>query len=153
MKRFPVVLYLPIMLLSFFCLSAVGCLISPSKEEKPQKQAVKVDTTLLDFGETENTMYFNVTLTGGETDWEIADSELPSWCTIQVELRTDGARVTVTVNLAPLSPGEYNASILVTWNSGSHTVKIHAVVPEVSKEDTGTIVIDTPLPENEEVAQ
>ena len=136
---------------AFLCLFATfllfaGCLTSPTSEPEPEKPAVTVDATLLDFGESLDSLNFFVTFTGGKTDWSLSDGELPSWCTVTVKGLTTGARVTVSVNRSTLSPGAYSSSITVKWNTDSHTIEIRMVVPKTGK-DTGTIIIDTQLPE------
>lgn len=151
MNRFAVVFFLPLLMLPLCCLLITGCLTS-SKDKEPEISGVEVDTEILDFGEAENTMYFNVITTGDETNWEIANGDYSSWCTVQVERRTDGGHVTVTVNRSSISPGEHTTSIVITWNSGSQAVQVRINVPETGK-DTGTVIIDMPIPENEEVVQ
>ncbi|MHB9030146.1 MAG: hypothetical protein ACYC9O_15375, partial [Candidatus Latescibacterota bacterium] len=125
------------------CLLAAGCITSSSEKEKP---AVEVNATALDFGETVTTMTFMVTLADENTEWKIEQSEIPSWCRVDIEQMTAGSRVVVNVNRSMLPPGEHTYPITVTWNSGSRTITVRAVVPY-----PGTIIIDTPIPEQEEI--
>ena len=145
MKRVPAMVFLPVMLVTLFFILSSGCLTSPKDTEK-KKSDVEVDTNSLNFGETQNTLYFNVTLNNGATAWEIRDGDYPDWCSIAIEQTSTGARISVTVNRQNLSPGEHTASIPVKWNSGSQLVKIIVIIPN-ENDESGTIIIDTPLPE------
>ena len=147
MKHVPALVYLPVLLLTLCCVLSSGCLTSPDDSSKG-KSALEVDTKLLDFGETQNTLFFNVTLNNGTTEWEIKDGDYPDWCSIVIEHTNTGARVSVTINRQSLSTGEHTASIPVKWNSGSQIVKIKVVIP-VENDKPGTIIIDIPLPEKE----
>ncbi len=131
------------------CFLFAGCLTSP-EEEEPPAPVVEIDPDYLDFGETMSSLSFVVKPDEAETEWKLS-GELPSWCVLDVESGTGGAEVTVSIDRSSLAPGEYTASIGVKWDSGSRTVKIRAVVP--SEEDTGTVIIDTPLPEKEEITR
>lgn len=127
-----------------------GCITSPTSDPNPEKPSVTVDATLLNFGESLDSLSFTVTLIGGQKEWSLSDDELPSWCTVTVAQQTNGSRVTVRVDRGELSPGEYKSSIIVKWDSGSKTVGINMIVPEMNNEN-GTIIIDVPLPEKEEI--
>ncbi|MHB9030148.1 MAG: hypothetical protein ACYC9O_15385 [Candidatus Latescibacterota bacterium] len=144
-----VVLYLCVTILLTFCCILAGCLTSSEEKEEPEKQAVEVDTALLDFGEELKTLSFSVKPAVKETEWRL-QGLVPEWCSVEVKKTETGGQVTVKINRTSLSPGDYSTSITVVWDSGSHEVKIHAAVPETSKE-TGTIIIDIPLPEKEEI--
>ncbi len=128
-----------------------GCIASPSTDEEPVKPGVEVSATLLDFSKSLENLSFTVTLTGGETEWKLA-GDLPEWCGISEERTAGGGTVTVTVDRSSLDPGEYAASVTVKWSDGSHMVKIRAVVPD-DGDGTGTIVIDTPLPDKQEITR
>jgi hypothetical protein len=145
---FAVMLYRHIIVFSLFCCTFAGCLTSPSEKEEPESPTVEVDTALLDFGEELETLSFNVKVTGENTAWKL-NGLIPEWCTVSVEKTETGGRVTVNVNRDSLSPGGYGTLITVVWDSGSHEVDIKATVPQASK-DTGTIIIDVPLPEQKE---
>ncbi len=123
-----------------------GCIASPSTDEEPVKPGVEVSATFLDFSQSLESLSFTVTLTGGETEWTLVSDELPVWCTATVERRKSGDRVIVRVDRAKLFPGDYTSSLTVKWASGSQVIDIRMVVPEYGK-DTGTILIDTKLPE------
>jgi hypothetical protein len=135
---------------AFFFLAFIisGCLTSSGDKDQQQKPSLEVDAALLDFGETADVLLFHIILTGGETDWKIAESELPAWCHITVERNSTGASVSVSVDREELSPGEYTASITVAGSTGSHSVKVRMVVPEETSE-TGIVIIDIPIPEKE----
>ena len=141
----PFSLHLLVVFLLVCCLSA-GCLTSAATDEQSDQPGVNVDAALLDFGESLESLNFTVTLTGGETEWSLGDPELPAWCTAAVERLKSGGRVTVRVDRAKLSSGTYQSSLTVTWSSGSHTINIRMVVPQ-EPNDTGTIIIDTQIPE------
>jgi hypothetical protein len=136
--------YFPIPFILVCCLFTTGCVTSSGENEKP---AVEVNATALDFGETVSTMTFMVTLADEKMEWTIGQNELPSWCRVDIEQQTSGARIVVNVNRRGLPPGIYTCILAVTWNSGSRTILIRTVVPE-----NGTIIFDTPIPEHEEIS-
>lgn len=148
--------FLPIFLrpLMVFLLAVclfTGCIASPTTDEEPAKPGVEVSATLLDFSKSLESLSFTVTLTGGVTEWKLA-GDLPEWCGISEERTAGGGTVMVTVDRSSLEPGEYAASVTVKWADGNHIVKIRVVVPDAVG-GTGTIVIDTPLPEIEEITR
>ena len=103
--------------------------------EIPRPPTLEVTPTSQDFGTTTTSSTFNINNIGtGTVTWAIQSDNVPAWLSLTptsgtTESETD--TITVTVNRANLTPGNYTAQIPVSSNGGDVTVSIQMVVQAV----------------------
>jgi len=139
-----------------FLNSAVMCMIvciavftsggckSPTKdsEEPVEFPKLKIEAPDLSFGESLTEKSFSISNSGkGSLEWSIYVDNRADWCTVSPLEGTGAASVTVRVDRQKLIvPGAYAASITVNSNGGNAKLTVTIIT------STGTIIIDTPLP-------
>ncbi len=79
---------------------------------------------------------------GGELAWQLSVPEDAPWCVASPDSGTSGDRITVRVDRSGLGLGDYGSIISIESNGGAADVWVL-----VSVGPTGTIIINTPLPE------
>jgi len=98
----------------------------------PEEPVLSVTPTSLDFGSTETSKTFTINNTGtGILSWDITDDS--NWITVDPTSSTSPTetnQVTVTVNRAGLSSGDYSGTVSITSNGGNKSVTVKMSVAE-----------------------
>ncbi len=90
------------------------------EEEQP---ILSVNTNLLDFGETEETLTFTISNTGtGDLEWDLSATQ--GWIAATPISGTNNQTITVTVDRTGLDENTYYGSILIISNGGDETISI-----------------------------
>ena len=108
---------------------------------------LKVTAPDLSFGESSTEKIFTIANDGmGNLEWSIFIENEADWCTASPSEGNGNATITIRVNRQKLiEPGTYPATITVNSNGGN--TELTAIVIT----STGIIIIDTSIPNQEEV--
>jgi hypothetical protein len=118
-----------VLILTFFGLYPV-CDTSLSQGSPP---VLEVDSTAVDFGETDTSKTFAVTNSGGDTlEWSLHEDE--EWMSVDVTSgsleSTMSETVTVEVDRSKvLTSGEITGTITITSNDGSAEIEVTMIIP------------------------
>jgi hypothetical protein len=116
-----------------------GCR-TPVATEPPQ---LVVDADTLQFDVLWSEKSFAVANGGGgELVWRLSVPDDATWCVASPDSGSSGDRITVRVDRSGLALGDYESVISIGSNGG-----VADVLVLVSVGPTGTISINTPLPE------
>jgi formylglycine-generating enzyme len=98
----------------------------------PEEPILSVNPTSLDFGDAETSKTFTISNTGtGTLTWDITDDS--NWITVNPTSSvspTETDQITVTVNRAGLSSGDYRGTVSITSNGGDESVTVKMSVSE-----------------------
>ncbi len=145
MFSFPPFHISPVMLLPLIAFTC-GC-TSPTTAEDENEPVLSLGGTILAFGAVDDALPLVISNTGGgELEWKVVTAILPEWCTVRPESGLGPAELKVMVDRSGLKPGEYSGELAIRSNGGERSIKITMTVSE--SDDTGIIIIDTPIPDS-----
>lgn len=132
------ILLIPLLALAFGC-------TSPTTVEDGDDPVLSLDKKILAFDVIEDALPLVVSNAGGgDLEWKIIAR--PEWCAADPENGLGPAEIKVTVDRSGLDPGDYSATLTIRSNGGDLSIKITMTVPD--SDDSGTIVIDVPVPDS-----
>ncbi|MBN1291290.1 MAG: BACON domain-containing protein [Candidatus Latescibacteria bacterium] len=137
-----IMLMTAIVLVLFGICQLSGC-GSPTEDNGGGGPQLTVDTSELSFGESLSEITFSISNNGEDgLEWTVFVANDAPWCQVTPDNGTDETSITVKIDRSLLlKPGNYSTVLTVNSNGGRKEINVRAV------SSTGTIIIDTPLPE------
>jgi len=93
---------------------------------------MSISPTELDYGESEDELYFTITATGnGDLNWSLTINE--NWITVNITSGTitnNYEDISVTVNRNELDPDTYEGVISIESNAGNQNVTVNMIVAD-----------------------